>query len=293
MNLISDDGVQPSTTQKHLNIAQKTPKTFRSEYLAGADRLVVDEFTMLSRSELNRLLELNIPIVLSGDFEQLCNPFDENPVDRQWLIDNGFLIKELTEIKRASSEETKELYTACRGQTTHQMLIECEKKNIPKRSFTVQDFPSPNERRHYIASKNEAIDKVNKDYANYLYDNNESERLGHEINGCKSVKGMLVIGVDTSTHFRNQEVGYLEGFEVTKKKIYAMVYSLITNKVVSVPVNNLSVGFAITFHRCQGQTFNFPIYVDIHNLFIKAMLYVAITRVPDIKYLCLIKGSVG
>ena len=104
---------------------------------------------------------------------------------------------------------------------------------------------------------------------------------------------MLVIGVDTSTHFRNQEVGYLESFEVTKKKIYAMVYSLITNKVVSVPVNNLSVGFAITFHRCQGQTFNFPIYVDIHNLFIKAMLYVAITRVPDIKYLCLIKGSVG
>ena len=307
MNLTSEDGVQPSTTQKLLTIAQKTPHTFRAEHLAGADRLVVDEFTMLSRSELNRLLELNIPLVLCGDFEQLCSPLDENPVDRQWLIDNGFLIKELTEIKRASSEETKELYTACRGKSTQQMLAICQKMNIPKRSFTAEDFPSPNERRHYIASKNEAIDKVNKDYANYLYDNNESERLEYEINNCKSIKGMLVIGVDTSTHFRNQEVGYLEGFEChshkhrglkgveppNKKKINALVYSLITNEVVSVPINNLAVGFAITFHRCQGQTFNFPIYVDVHRLFLKAMLYVAITRVPDIKYLTLISHSIG
>jgi hypothetical protein len=288
MNLTSEDGVQPSTTQKLLTIAQKTPHTFRAEHLAGADRLVVDEFTMLSRSELNRLLELNIPIVLCGDFEQLCNPLDENPVDRQWLIDNGFLIKELTEIKRASSEETKALYTACRGKKTQEMLSECDKMNIPKRAFTVEDFPCPNERRHYIASRNEAIDKVNADYANYLYDNNESERLEYEINNCKSIKGMLVIGVETSTHFRNQEVGYLEGFETIKKKVFALVYSLITNKVVSVPINNLAVGFAITFHRCQGQTFNFPIYVDVHRLFLDAMLYVAITRVPDIKYLTLI-----
>jgi hypothetical protein len=293
MNLTSEDGVQPSTTQKLLTIAQKTPHTFRAEHLSGADRLVVDEFTMLSRSELNKLLELNIPLVLCGDFEQLCNPLDENPVDMQWLNDNGFLIKELTEIKRASSEETKELYTACRGKTTQQMLSECEKMNIPKRSFTVEDFPSPNERRHYIASKNDAIDKVNEDYANYLYDNHESERLEYEINNCKSIKGMLVIGVDTSTHFRNQEVGYLEGFELIKKKVYALVYSLITNKVVRVPINNLAVGFAITFHRCQGQTFNFPIYVDVHRLFLKAMLYVAITRVPDIKYLTLLEKGRG
>ena len=291
MNLTTGEGDPPSTTQKLLTIAQKTPHTFRAEHLAGADRLVVDEFTMLSRSELNKLLELNIPLVLSGDFEQLCNPLDENPVDRQWLIDNGFLIKELTEIKRTSSEETKDLYMACRGQNTNQMLIECEKKNIPKREFSVKDFPSPNERRHYIASKNDAIDKVNNDYANYLYNNHVDDRLDHEINNCKAVKGMLVIGIDTSTHFRNQEVGYLEGFETNRKKINALVYSLITNKVVSVPINNLAVGFAITFHRCQGQTFNFPIYVDINRLFYKEMLYVAITRVPDIKYLTLIRST--
>jgi hypothetical protein len=290
MNLTTGEGEPPSTTQKLLTIAQKTPHTFRAEHLAGADRLVVDEFTMLSRNELNKLLELNIPLVLSGDFEQLCNPLDENPVDRQWLIDNGFLIKELTEIKRTSSEETKDLYMSCRGQKTNQMLLECEKKNIPKRPFTVEDFPSPNERRHYIASKNEAIDKVNKDYANYLYNNHVDDRFEHEINNCKTVKGMLVIGIDTSPHFRNQEVGYLQGFETNRKKIYALVHSLITNKVVSVPLNNLAIGFAITFHRCQGQTFNFPIYVDINRLFYKEMLYVAITRVPDIKFLCLISG---
>ena len=290
MNLCIAGENIPMTTQKLLVLAQKMPYTFKQEYLKGTDRLVVDEFTMMSKSDLQKLLDLDIPLILCGDFEQLCNPVDTNPVNRQWLIDNNFLIKELSEIKRASSQETKDLYIACRGQNQKTMLKECGKAGVPTKKFETTNFPIAFDRKHYIASTNDVIDKINKEYADNLYKITEN-RLNVRINGNLSTKGMLVIGIDTSKTFRNQEVGFLEGFEGVGRFLKAIVKPIGKEQTVLVPVSHLTVGFAITFHRCQGQTFAFPIYINIEHLFHKAMLYVAITRVPDLNYLTLIGGQ--
>ncbi len=84
---------------------------------------------------------------------------------------------------------------------------------------------------------------------------------------------------------RVQEVGVLRYMPSPTKWV---VESLITGKEVEVSPSALNPGFALTFHRCQSQTFDFPLYIDTKRIFDRSMLYVAVSRVRSRKSLVLV-----
>jgi ATP-dependent exoDNAse (exonuclease V) alpha subunit len=59
-------------------------------------------------------------------------------------------------------------------------------------------------------------------------------------------------------------------------------------ELVEVAIRTLNPGFALTYHRLQGQTFECPLYVSLRRLFDRSMLYVAVTRVTTFANLRLV-----
>jgi hypothetical protein len=259
---------------------KKAPNQALAE-LHGIDRLVVDEFTLLGKKDLETLLELDVPLLLSGDFEQLCG---RDPVDEEWLRANGFQIKRLEEIRRATDLETKQLYRSTRGKSTREIALACEKAGVQRAKGVV--FPKAGERAHYVASRNDIVDAINVRYAAAVAAGPVRQWGSKRIVRAKAGPGMLVIGVTTTKLFRNQEIGFL--VRVINDRV-ALVRRQ-TGEEVQVAFKAMHPGFAITFHRCQGQTFDFPLTVNLDRLFHRSMLYVAVTRVTSLRKLTFVGG---
>lgn len=237
------------------------------------DRIIVDEFTMLSQQLIEEVLQLNYPVLFTGDFAQLTHR-DCPTID--WFRDHDFEIIILNDIKRTTDSRTRDLYEKSRHLDTEQII-----KLLPPPSE--YDFPRPFQRKHYIASTNYQINRVNQEYCQHL--GGKIATWANNFIAPLSL-GMLVIGTNNERIYKNQEVGWIQ--EILNDSEVIVKSTVSDRGLVRVSLTNLLPGFAITFHRCQGQTFDFPIYVSLTNLFDAHMLYTAITRVTDIQYLCLV-----
>jgi len=280
-------GPEAVTTQGLLRRASASPAYFRDTF-GGIDRLVVDEFTMLSRDELEAVLALNVPVLFSGDFEQLCNYKD--PITIDWLREKGFTVVEKEKIHRAATPETLDLYYSCRYNSIGGMAKACVAAGVPRVESKEVALPGPWERAHYLASRNDEVRRVSLAYAESFGGVPQLWGRAHKNTDTRltapAAPGMLVICVKTSkTGMYNQETGFItavHGPTVTVRRQ--------NGEEVNMALTRLNPGFAITYHRCQGQTFDFPLYASLDNLFLRVMLYVAITRVTDLKHLRLVGG---
>lgn len=234
---------------------------------------------------IEEVLELGYPIALSGDPKQMCHP--ECP-GIEWLEEQGFVVIELDAIKRTCNPETLEIYKSCRNYSQQEII------ELLKHKFTRNiEYPGPHRRSHYIASTNEVVNATNIAYAN-TFDGPVVE-WGHDTSTDKRrlqariAVGMLAIGIKSEKDFKNQEIGHITAVLSNNKVRVHSVMPQRSGKETEVHLRNLNPGFAITFHRCQGQTFDFPIYVNTNRLFESNMLYTAITRATHHKHLNLVK----
>lgn len=274
--------------------------------LLGKDYLVVDEFTMVTAAELERLFTLDIGLIFTGDFEQL-QAIDGGGPTREWLIANGFVIHELEKIHRASDDQTLRLYQACRGAAAADIVALCEAHGVVTAKWPAVEWPPLGTRAHYVASVNEVVNALNIGYGRKSFKETDDELRARSVEAAAwgadgklleapAVPGMLVIGLPDpmgskrkGATLRNQEVAeLLDPKAGTADAPRYLVRSLRTNEEYKVPPSRVHPGFAITFHRCQGQTFDCPVQVDTRNTFEKEMLYVAVTRVRRLEQLRLI-----
>lgn len=104
-----------------------------------------------------------------------------------------------------------------------------------------------------------------------------------------AVRGMLVVGVkqpfDSTKPYKkpglnNQETGVLVSIKSdTDGSARIAVRSHITGRVCTIDSTMAHPGFALTFHRCQGQTFDCRLGVSSSKNFDPSMAYVAMSRV--------------
>jgi hypothetical protein len=269
-------GGEACTTQKFIR-EMEIPHNFPAR---GYDRVVCDEFTMLGKREAEKLVsKFTIPLLFCGDFEQLGN--SEDPIARADLEAWGFVVHELAGCHRSDDRET---YAAIRGQPPEEVRRLCCLAGA-HRTDEVR-FPAAFARSHLLASANRVVDQHNIAYARRLAgpaaparawgmirtkDGKEGEARRLE---APAVEGMLVIGLRKSRGLRNQEIGYLLRDLGGDK---ALVRNL-QGEEVQANFGLLHPGFALTFHRCQGQTFDFPVYVWWQTIFDRVMPYVSATR---------------
>jgi len=286
------------TIQKLLKLYTKNPKETYNLYLKNRDRLILDEFTLLGRNDMDRVLALPIPILVSGDFNQLVNMVD--PINEEYLIRNGFTISRLDKNMRALDQKTKDFYEQTRNQGTNSILSICKSFGIKMEDYINKTAFTSNPLSLFICSKNDLVNQTNIDYAKAI--SNEASVLvkwgsdKYSLNALYS-KGMRVICTKTTKDqkgmiLRNQEMGItLSEKPITRGKNKGCIHlSPLSYPEMTIVVSlaKLKPAFAITFHRCQGQTFKCPVYVYLGSLFDQHMLYVALTRVQDIKNLHLV-----
>lgn len=273
--------VNAMTIHKFLALHKSDP-SLAWQLMRGKDRLIIDEYTMISQKMIDEVLQLGYPVMLCGDPKQLCHP--ECPTI-EWLYDQGFEGYELTEIKRTCDSKTKQMYEQCRNLDQKAIV-----KLLQHKYTDAVAYPGPFQRSHYIASTNEVVNATNITYTNTF--EGPTVEWGHDTNTDKRrirarvAVGMLAIGIKSEKEFKNQEIGHITAVLSNGK---VRIRSTMTQREVEMHLRNLNPGFAITFHRCQGQTFDFPIHVNTNRLFEPNMLYVAITRVTHHKHLNLVK----
>lgn len=272
--------IDAMTIHKFLALHKSDPSLVK-QLMQGKDRLIIDEYTMISQKMIEEVLELGYPVALSGDPKQMCHR--ECP-STEWLEEQRFVTIELPDIKRTRDPETLEIYESCRN--LNQKAIT---KLLQHKHTDAVTYPKSFQRSHYIASTNEVVNTTNILYTNTF--EGPTVEWGHNTTTDKRLirarvaVGMLIIGIKNEKDFKNQEIGHITAILPNKVRIR----STLTQREVEVSLRNLNPGFAITYHRCQGQTFDFPIYVNTNRLFEPNMLYTAITRVTHHRHLQLVK----
>jgi len=282
-------GAEASTAQKAVALYRAAPEKFRQTVLANCDRLVVDEFTMLGPADLETILEFGVPVLLAGDFEQLCAV--TGTVDYEWLADRGFVVREFTEIRRATDPQTEKLYHAARGREASAIVRACREAGVPQAKLEDVRLPEPGSRAHIVSSLNANVDALNRRYAAACAAKapNAEVRWGRG-DGAYSAPasvGMLVIATKTTKRaggLRNQEIGFVRAIKGAALEVESCATGLRSEAAPA----DLKPGFALTYHRCQGQTFDFPLALDLRRLFDRRMLYVAVTRVRNLAHLTLV-----
>jgi ATP-dependent exoDNAse (exonuclease V) alpha subunit len=97
-------------------------------------------------------------------------------------------------------------------------------------------------------------------------------------------------GGDTITGL-DVEVDGNPGAPLVRVNRSMVVISRIGNFLCKKTVFPLSLGYAVTAHKCQGATFDTPTYIYAKDVFMVGLMYVMLSRVVDRKFLKII-GSV-
>lgn len=266
------------------------------------DRLVVDEFTMLTYKQLCTLVDMGIPLLLSGDFRQLGAVIPAGVEDRQIgpgdLLALGFRVFDLEDPEqnpgcpnyRADDPVTAAFYQAARAADTVAELAGAARAAGVRFADSVAT-PKVGEQAYYVTSRNDTVREQNRRYCREIaqpgapmvaFGATEEMRITEPF-----TPGMQLIAVanydDPKTgaeRVYNQEP--LTAVEYRNKGGRGKKASIVVRKesgaVVEVPASCLYPGYAITFHRVQGQTFNCPIAVDLAGVFERNAPYVGVTR---------------
>ena len=285
---------------------KKSPSAKRS-YCNNYERIVVDEFTLLSTDQLTEILQIGLPVLFVGDFYQLKSII--KPPTRKWLVDNNFYIEELTKIQRSNDPVTIKLYEDIRHCSAYQAMIRAADagvKVITKSSIT-NIYPNKFEIAHVVTAKNKLVDEYNLGYALKInsYLSNSDDKKYYDWATVENSKfnapitiGMLVMGTNTIKNgkdviFMNREIGIIEDIHYTKEgNLKNVSVHRINNsknhELALVSLSKLRPGYAFTFHGLQGQTIKHPLIIDPTNCFDQSMIYVAITRVTNINLLSIV-----
>ena len=266
------------------------------------DRLVVDEFTMLTYKQLCVLVDMAIPLLLSGDFRQLGAVIPAGVEDRQIgpgdLIALGFRVFDLEDPEqnpgcrnyRADDPVTAAFYQAARAADTVTELADAARAAGIRFADAVP-VPKVGERAHYVTSLNTTVREQNRRYCREIaqpgaamvtFGDSEEMRITEPF-----TPGMQLIAVSNFDDPKsgkelvfNQET--LTAVEYRNKggrgKKACIAVRKACGTVVEVPAKVLYPGYAITFHRVQGQTYSCPIAVDLAGVFERNAPYVGVTR---------------
>lgn len=291
-------GAEATTVQKVLERAGKSPAGLRE--VQGYDRLVVDEFTMLTLAQLKDLVRLGVPLLLSGDFAQLSavcpTGGTDRPITREALEVLGFHIIDLPagQNRRAADAETAALYQAVRAADTTEAMRDAALAAGVRRADGVA-YPAAGERAHYVAAHNGTVNARNAEYCRHIAAPGAPEVAWGCAEGAKRdtrlaapfTPGMLLIGVRSlDGAIDNQELVTAEAYVPARgRRLARVTFRRASGELASAPPSYLNPGYAITFHRLQGQTLDCPLAVDLRGIFEPAMLYVAVTRVRSLAQL--------
>lgn len=281
--------------------------------LIDTDLLVVDEVSMLCPSILNHIyrclehLENKPQILFSGDFFQLppthtkgtsIYPF-ENP---HW---NSFELLPciLDQVLRQTDEALRQNLDFARY---------ADARCIPYFNFHSRHNPIKN--AISICTKNELVNAINakelEDLSGRTYeyrpegDCDSVNFTNSKIEKTLCIKpGMRIVAIqnDPQYQFQNGVMGTLvdipdrdtlcvrldNGKVVYMSRAdYYLPDRANPNKRVKVSQFPIKAGYAITIHKCQGQTYE-AANIYAHNCWEYGQLYVALTRVCSIEGLCL------
>lgn len=291
-------GAGATTVQKVLERAGKSPAELR--VVQGYDRLVVDEFTMLTLAQLKDLVKLGVPLLLSGDFAQLSAVCpaggSDQPITREALEVLGFHVIDLPDgqNRRAADDATRALYRAVREAATTEAMAAAALAAGVRRAAAVA-YPAAGERAHYVAAHNGTVNARNAEYCRLIAAPDapavdwgclEGKRRDTRLR-APFTPGMLLIGVRSADGaIDNQELVTAVSYVRAQGRRGAQVtFRRASGELASAPPSHLNPGYAITFHRLQGQTLDCPLAVDLQGIFEPAMLYVAVTRVRSLAQL--------
>lgn len=283
------------TVQSLLATYRRRPRAARW-MIAGRDRLVVDEMSMLSRLEVLELLALcddaGTPLLLMGDLHQLgaVTKSAEDQLTEEWLRDQGFAFHRLEDNHRAKTPETKDMYTATRavmeaGGDVAALVAAAQGFSVQtvrpaglKAAIraALQDDP----RAMYLAGKNSTVAEVNAAY----------EEVRQEL-GLEEIVVVRkkVACLDSKEPLFNQERFFVEQRDYHadgRGELY--VRSLDGARHFRIPDNVTEPGFAVTYHRAQGVTADYSVFLDLRGLWDPRQLYVGLTRVTELRHLCFV-----
>ena len=128
--------------------------------------IVVDEFTLLSRSQLLAVCAIGIPVIFVGDFRQLKAMYDSPTIE--WLRDDlSFHIVELTKNYRTSDEKTQQLWDSIRyiNYTPKSMKL-AESYGVS----IVSSVSIATDRMHVVTALNTKVNMYNKEYCKVMKD---------------------------------------------------------------------------------------------------------------------------
>ena len=285
---------------------KKSPSAKRS-YCNNYERIVVDEFTLLSTDQLTEILQIGLPVLFVGDFYQLKSII--KPPTREWLIENNFYIDELTKIQRSDDPITIQLYEDIRHCTAYQAMIRAVEAGVKviTKSSIANIYPKKFKIAHIVTAKNKLVDEYNLGYAleiNSTTSGSDDKKYydwatveNSKFNAPITI-GMLVMGTNTVKNgkdviFMNREIGIIEDIHYTrdgdlKNVSVRRINNSKNHELALVSLSKLRPGYAFTFHGLQGQTIKHPLIIDPINCFDQSMIYVAITRVTNLNLLSIV-----
>lgn len=249
--------------------------------------LVIDEYSMLGQKSLD-VIHAKLPsvkVILVGDTQQLMN--HEDPMDELYLHNNEYFFHVLDTNYRAGDALTKEVYASIRGCNTEE-IIHRLKKNIPTVDESKIDFDST-----IFTSRNSDMLRFNKMYADSRPGFKQVWGSKDKVMAGNCWLGMRVQFMASKRATKNSPLIPNGTIAVVKSMPYATgcdrVFISINDDInIEVLTKYLLPAFARTYHRAQGKTYKEPIYAYLPGIFSKRQLYVAATRVTDIKMLTLV-----
>lgn len=250
--------------------------------------IILDEISMLHEQFYKYLIILHrikpsIKFIISGDFQQLLPVKDR--VEGCDYKNSGALLElcggnriELTTCRRSNNS----LFNICKN-------IKTIKKTDFDNKFTDKHLCFTNIKRKQL---NELMmDKMIKTHHKKAI--TEFEKLKYDDN---SQKTRLITGTPIKARKTNEELDIMnnEMFTVFKidKKTEIITIKAIDEKLILIPFNQFQIlfyiGYAITCHSAQGQTFDHPYSIHEWDQFCPRLKYVALSRATSSEFINII-----
>jgi len=235
-------------------------------YILRCKNVIVDEITMINKKEINKIVTMckkhNFNLILLGDMDekriyQLKTP-DGDTIDMKFINSFNPYHVILTKIYRNGGELLKRLLKIRSDDLKNKEILELfEDRKI---NFDIMaKMYNIDTNNIILSSKNTVV----RDFNLSLY---------NQYN--KVIVKDLKTAQDTVKNRR----------KLINKKEISQLHLKYINGGIPEKINK-ALGYAITSHLCQGQTYTGHIFIDINNLFTPNLLYVMLSRAVCLEHI--------
>lgn len=255
------------TYYKMFNILNGNKPVDKSGYFIEECSMLSGEHLSAIEKKLRNAFNPKLPyggkfIILVGDFEQL--PVVEGtPINETNLYKSFYRFKLETNWRQKDDKKFAELCNKLRGEIDIKEVSEI----VDMLNKRVKPIPCYARNEDiYIAGINKQVDNINKKYkfdigAKVISNETFIDQKDNKI--ANGAKGILIYISDDIIQIEWKD-GSISTIKARQK-------------------NKLSLGYAITIHKCQGATYSGNVVIDPSRMFEQGHLYVAISRAKTFK----------